>query len=69
MWDPRFVRTFIRENTRDIVVENVMTKKRRRHVMRKDDEIRPPWKEVSVVASGASGAMGGGGGGSGGYKR
>ncbi|EMC92757.1 hypothetical protein BAUCODRAFT_151165 [Baudoinia panamericana UAMH 10762] len=68
LWDPRFIRRFLREAARECVVEHVVTRKRRKHWMRVDDEVRYPWKEVSAQAASGMGG-GGGGGGVGGVKR
>lgn len=47
LWDPRFIRRFLASRGKEIIVEHAQTKKRRKHWMRKDDELRYPWKEVS----------------------
>jgi len=46
LWDPRFIKRFMKEMGRETVVEHMTTKKRRRHYMRKDDEVKFPFKEV-----------------------
>ena len=46
LWDPRFIRKFLKSEAKETMVEHVVTKKRRKHWMRKDDEIRYPHKEV-----------------------
>ncbi|KAK4570430.1 hypothetical protein LTR86_002510 [Recurvomyces mirabilis] len=46
LWDPRFIKRYLREQAREMVVEHQTTKKRRKHWMRVDDEVRFPWKEV-----------------------
>lgn len=56
LWDPRFIRGFMREHARELFVEHLTTKKRRRHFMRKDDEVRWPYKEVP--AGGQAGQTG-----------
>ncbi|TKA26194.1 Mitochondrial genome maintenance protein [Salinomyces thailandicus] len=53
LWDPRFIRGFMAEVGRETVVEHVVSRKRRRHWMRKDDEVRWPFKEVAGGAGGA----------------
>lgn len=50
LWDPRFIKRFMAEYGRETVVEHATTKKRRKHFMRKDDEIKYPFREVSVQA-------------------
>ncbi|KAI9669704.1 MAG: hypothetical protein M1831_007400 [Alyxoria varia] len=52
LWDPRFIRRFMKERSRETWVEHVVSKKRRKIWMRKDDEARYPYKEVKVGASG-----------------
>ncbi|KAJ4305155.1 hypothetical protein N0V90_000686 [Kalmusia sp. IMI 367209] len=44
LWDPRFIRTFTKDMTKEIWVEHVSTKKKRKIVMRKDDTVRYPFK-------------------------
>jgi hypothetical protein len=46
LWDPRFIRGFMKTHVRELFVEHVTTKRRRKHFMRKDDEVRYPYKEV-----------------------
>ncbi|KAF4553671.1 Mitochondrial genome maintenance protein MGM101 [Elsinoe fawcettii] len=46
LWDPRFIRKFLREKAKETIVEHQLTKKRRKHWMRKDDIVRYPFKEV-----------------------
>ncbi|KAK5169559.1 uncharacterized protein LTR77_005535 [Saxophila tyrrhenica] len=60
LWDPRFIKRFMAEMGREIVVEHQTTRKRRRHFMRKDDEVKFPFKEVQGGVGG--GQQGGGGG-------
>ncbi|KAH0264136.1 hypothetical protein KCU91_g12262, partial [Aureobasidium melanogenum] len=48
LWDPRFIRRYMKEMGKEIIVEHVMTKKRRKHFMRKDDELKYPFKEVVI---------------------
>ena len=57
LWDPRFIRKHISKNAKEIWVEHAVSKKRRKIVLRKDDEARYPYKEVKL--SGASGAFSG----------
>lgn len=56
LWDPRFIRKYLAQHARDVWVEHAVTKKRKKVVMRKDDEIRYPFKEVKM--GGASGTFG-----------
>ena len=47
LWDPVFIRRFMREHSRQIWVEHATTKKRKLIVMRKDVPGVPyPWKEA-----------------------
>lgn len=48
LWDPRFIKRFMREMGREIVVEHQTTRKRRKHFLRRDDEVKYPLKEVSA---------------------
>lgn len=56
LWDPRFIRKFMAERGKEIIVEHMTTKKRRKHYMRKDDPLKYPLKEV-----GSAGQQVGGG--------
>jgi len=44
LWDPRFIRNFTRDMTKEVWVEHVMTKKKKKIVIRKDDGVRYPFK-------------------------
>jgi len=46
LWDPRFIRTFAKEMTKEIWVEHVTTKKKKKIVIRNDDTVRYPFKET-----------------------
>lgn len=46
LWDPRYVKKYMAEMGKEIIVEHMVTKKRRKHVMRKDDVLKFPLKEV-----------------------
>ncbi|CAN9083665.1 unnamed protein product [Alternaria sp. RS040] len=48
LWDPRFIREFTNKMTKEIWVEHVSTKKKRKIVLRKDDSARYPYKEVKL---------------------
>ena len=65
LWDPRFIRKFMAEMGKEMIVEHVTTKKRRKHYMRKDDELKYPFKEVSAPGQ----QTGGGYSNAGGVKR
>ncbi|KAL8835713.1 MAG: hypothetical protein Q9170_003215 [Blastenia crenularia] len=44
LWDPRFIRKFIAENAKEVWVEHQMTQKRKKIWMRKDDQVKYPFK-------------------------
>ncbi|KAF9740155.1 hypothetical protein PMIN06_003776 [Paraphaeosphaeria minitans] len=44
LWDPRFIRTFTKDYTKEIWVEHVVNKKKKKVVIRKDDAVRYPFK-------------------------
>ena len=79
LWDPRFIRKYLAEFGKEVVVEHATTKKRKRHWMRRDDELRYPFKEVPIGATVAGGGQGSagtgatvagsGGGGNAGFRR
>lgn len=46
LWDPRFIKRFLAKMAKETMVEHVVTKKRRKHWMRKEDDIKYPFKEV-----------------------
>ncbi|KAF1947876.1 Mgm101p-domain-containing protein [Clathrospora elynae] len=48
LWDPRFIREFTGKMTREVWVEHVSTKKKRKIVLRKDDSPKYPFKEVKA---------------------
>ncbi|KAL1799919.1 hypothetical protein ACET3X_000261 [Alternaria dauci] len=48
LWDPRFIREFTNKMTKEVWVEHVSTKKKRKIVLRKDDSARYPYKEVKL---------------------
>jgi hypothetical protein len=48
LWDPRFIREFSGKWTREVWVEHSMTKKKRKIVIRKDDVVKYPFKEVKM---------------------
>ncbi|KAI9844788.1 MAG: hypothetical protein M1838_002044 [Thelocarpon superellum] len=45
LWDPRFIRTFKGQHAREVFVEHVPSKKRRKMWFRKDQPIAYPYKE------------------------
>jgi len=53
LWDPRYIKKFMAAQGKETVVEHVVTKKRRKHWMRKDDAIKYPFKEIAVQTNGA----------------
>lgn len=48
LWDPRFIRRFLTEYTKEVWVEHVVTKKKRKLTMRKDDVVKYPFKETKM---------------------
>ncbi|KAF2235408.1 Mgm101p-domain-containing protein [Viridothelium virens] len=46
MWDPRFIRKWLGANAKEVWVEHVVNKKRKKIWIRKDDAARYPFKEV-----------------------
>jgi hypothetical protein len=49
LWDPVYIRKFMQNHAKDIWVEHMTTKKKKRIFMRKDvSKIPYPWKEVKV---------------------
>ncbi|KAI0907086.1 mitochondrial genome maintenance MGM101 [Ustulina deusta] len=45
LWDPRFIRKFMKEHAMQQWVEHVATKKKKQIWLRKDDEVRYPFKK------------------------
>ncbi|KAH7400581.1 mitochondrial genome maintenance protein MGM101 [Phaeosphaeria sp. MPI-PUGE-AT-0046c] len=48
LWDPRFIREYTTKLTREVWVEHASTKKKRKIVIRKDDQVKYPFKEVKM---------------------
>ncbi|KAF2453265.1 mitochondrial genome maintenance MGM101-domain-containing protein [Lineolata rhizophorae] len=46
LWDPRWIRKFMANNSKEVWVEHVATKRKRKITTRKDDMPRYPFKEV-----------------------
>ena len=46
LWDPRYIKRFLAEHVKEVFVEHAVTKKRKKVYVRKDDEIKYPFKEV-----------------------
>ncbi|KAF2645031.1 Mgm101p-domain-containing protein, partial [Massarina eburnea CBS 473.64] len=46
LWDPRFIRKFTKEVTKEVWVEHAVTKKKKKVVLRKDDSVKYPFKET-----------------------
>ena len=44
LWDPRFIRKFKKEHTKEVWVVHTPTMKKRKIWIRKDDEVIPPYK-------------------------
>ncbi|KAL8731150.1 MAG: hypothetical protein Q9181_004397 [Wetmoreana brouardii] len=54
LWDPRFIRKFIAEYAKEVWVEHQQTQKRRKIWMRKDDQIRYPFKLYTPSSQGST---------------
>jgi hypothetical protein len=50
LWDPRFIREFHSNMTKEVWVEHTVTKTKRKVVLRKDDSIKYPFKETKMGA-------------------
>ncbi|KXJ97297.1 mitochondrial genome maintenance MGM101-domain-containing protein [Microdochium bolleyi] len=59
LWDPRFIRGFMKSHAQQVWVEHATTKKKRQIWLRKDDEVRYPFKK-SAGGGGGGGASSGG---------
>ncbi|KAI9704501.1 MAG: hypothetical protein M1820_005575 [Bogoriella megaspora] len=46
LWDPRYVKAWLEKHAKDTWVEHVVSKKRRKIWVRKDDGVKYPYKEV-----------------------
>ncbi|KHJ31730.1 putative mitochondrial genome maintenance protein [Erysiphe necator] len=46
LWDPRYIRKFMKANARQVWAEHVVTKKKKQVWIRKDDEVRYPYKQT-----------------------
>ncbi|KAH8703661.1 putative mitochondrial genome maintenance protein Mgm101 [Talaromyces proteolyticus] len=44
LWDPRWIRRFKAQNTKEVFVEHIVSKKRSKIWVRKDEEVAYPWK-------------------------
>ncbi|KAL8692880.1 MAG: hypothetical protein Q9218_002173 [Villophora microphyllina] len=53
LWDPRFIRKFIATHAKEVWVEHAQTQKRRKIWMRKDDQIRYPFKIYTPTSQAA----------------
>ncbi|KAG9230557.1 mitochondrial genome maintenance MGM101-domain-containing protein [Amylocarpus encephaloides] len=45
LWDPRYIRRFMKEKAKQVWAEHVVTKKKKQVWIRKDEEVRYPFKE------------------------
>ncbi|KAK0117630.1 hypothetical protein ONS95_011962 [Cadophora gregata] len=50
LWDPRYIRKFMKDYAKQVWVEHVPTKKKKQMWLRKDDEPRYPFKESKFGA-------------------
>ncbi|KAI9888894.1 MAG: hypothetical protein M1814_006183 [Vezdaea aestivalis] len=46
LWDPRFVRKFQAQHAKEVWAEHAVTKKKKKVWIRKDDEVRYPYKQT-----------------------
>ncbi|MCJ1467621.1 hypothetical protein MMC07_006246 [Pseudocyphellaria aurata] len=46
LWDPRYLRKFVKEFAKETFVEHQVTKKRKKIWLRKDDFVKYPFKEI-----------------------
>ncbi|RJE21484.1 hypothetical protein PHISCL_06179 [Aspergillus sclerotialis] len=46
LWDPRWIRKFKAQYTRDVFVEHVVNRRKSKIWIRKDDQVSYPWKEL-----------------------
>lgn len=46
LWDPRWIRKFKAEHTREAFVEHLVNRRKTKIWIRKDDEVTYPYKEV-----------------------
>lgn len=50
LWDPRFIRRFMKDQAKQVWAEHAVTKKKKQVWLRKDDELRYPFKETKYAA-------------------
>lgn len=50
LWDPRYIRVFMKDKAKQVWVEHVPSKKKKQIWLRKDDEVRYPFKESKFGA-------------------
>lgn len=48
LWDPRFIRKFMAAQSKEIWVEHIVNKKKKKIWIRKDDNVRYPFKETKA---------------------
>ena len=46
LWDPRYIQKYLKQHAREVFVEHVPTKKRKKLWIRKDDQVKYPYKET-----------------------
>lgn len=46
LWDPRWIRKFLKEYAKEVFVEHQTTRKRKKIWLRKDGDVKYPLKEV-----------------------
>lgn len=47
LWDPRYIRKFMKSHAHQVWVEHVTTKKKKQIWLRKDDDVRYPFKKTN----------------------
>ena len=50
LWDPKFIRKFTEKNVKEVWVENVVTKKRRKISMLKDGKVGAGYKLATATS-------------------
>ena len=52
LWDPRWLRKFKTEYTKEIFVEHILSKKKTKFFIRKDDTVKYPYRESKGFSQG-----------------
>ena len=51
LWDPRFIRKFLTQHVKEVWMEHVVTKKKKKIYLLKDGKAAYPWKETKMPSS------------------